>query len=100
MKCRDMCLEKFRRDYKSEWLLTFQKIVEGVECAKMLMVPFIGLLWLTQDRTLLSQRIWCPQHGFSIAFRVNKTQSQATINGGKAVRDNAFIDMEGAKVFT
>ena len=32
-------------------------------------------------------------------LRIENTETQATINGGKAVRNNAFIDMTNAKIY-
>jgi len=96
-KCRyDMTLEKFTETYGEEWLLTFDKIIKGMKVAEACRVPFYGFLYIVPSGALLIRRLWSPQAGLEFASLViRKTKTQATINGGEAVRDNAFIDMTG-----
>jgi len=97
-KCRyDMTLEKFGDAYGSKWLLTFEKFVKGYKLADSCRVPFYGFLYLVPSRCLLIKKLWSPQTGLDVEFDVRKTQTQATINGGDALRDNAYIDMAGVE---
>jgi hypothetical protein len=95
-KCRyDMTLEKLAEAYNDEWLLTFDKIIRGIKLAEALCVPFYGLLYVVQDKALLAPRLWSPRAGLELGLTIRKTKTQATCNGGEAVRDNAFINMTG-----
>jgi hypothetical protein len=100
MKCRNMTHEHFKKAFNSQWLLTFEKIVQGVVVAKELQVSYIGMLYLEPSSTLLVKTIWNPHYGFRAPFGVRNTETQATVNGGKVFRDNAYIDMTDAMVLT
>lgn len=98
-KCRDnLTLDTFRSTFRSEWLVTYDKIERGVVAAKAMAVPFVGFLYLVTEKALLFQTIWRPKTGYCIPFRVHKTETQATTNGGLALRDNAYLDMSTARV--
>lgn len=93
-KCRNMSAETLRTSFKSEWLVTKQKIDDGIEIAKGLCVPYVGFLYLVPDKKLLFVRIWDGE--YKVNIRWAETATQATVNGGVANRLNAFIDMSGA----
>lgn len=95
-KCRyDMTLEKFEMSYGNKWLLTFEKFVKGYKLADACRVPYYGFLYIVPSRCLLIRRLWTPSGGLDVEFDVRKTRTQATCNGGEALRDNAYIDMRG-----
>lgn len=97
-KCRyDMTLEKFAEVYRREWLVTFDKIIRGIKVAEALRVPFGGFLYIVQSRALLTKCIWKPDTGFDVDLVVRKTKTQATINGGVVMRDNAFLNLLGVE---
>lgn len=94
-KCRQATLETFRESFQSEWLVTWSKIQEGIKIAEGLNVPFVGFLYLVKSKDLLIQRIF--ENGKMIpTVRLCTTETQATINGGTALRTNAYIDMSNA----
>jgi hypothetical protein len=59
----------------------------------------VGLLYLVDNKTLLVQKLSDPYGNLMAKLRVESTETQANINGGKAVRNNAFIDMTNAKIY-
>lgn len=98
IKTRDMTTEQLRA-WHNEWLVTFDKIIEARNIAKALCVPLVGFLYLKPERRLMVRRICGPSGLFTTKLRVETTETQATVNGGRAVRSNAFLDMTGCKVF-
>lgn len=97
-KCRvSMDLEEFDSRYNWKWLITFEKVMNAVDVAKALQVPFVGFLYFPRDKTLLVQKIFSPDTGFCTVMEIRHTTTQATVNGGKIDRDNAYIDMSSAK---
>jgi hypothetical protein len=98
IKARDMTEEELRT-YKSEWLVTFEKIQKGAHIAKSLCVPFYGLLYLIPDQKTYLIKL-ADDHGNIVApMRLKVTETQANCNGGHAERTNAYICMKEAKVY-
>lgn len=97
-KCRRMTLPELRIRFKNEWLVTRAKILGGAKVADGLMVPFWGLLYLVPEDVVLRVKLYEPGCGWLVPIRSERTQTQATVNGGTAMRDNAFIDMGTADV--
>ena len=100
-KCRyDLAsLEQFQVNYKNEWLVTWSKVNSAIGIASGLAVPFVGFLYLVRPRVLLSQRISEASGMLSTNVRLSTTRTQATINGGTALRTNAYINMDTAKIY-
>lgn len=99
-KCRyDVTHDEFVRAYRNEWLVTWEKIAEGMRIARAMRLMFLGVLYLVKSRTVLTVRI-AEASGLLVApIRLQATETQATCNGGRALRTNAYIDMRGARVF-
>jgi hypothetical protein len=93
-KCRQMTLADFRNKYASRWLITLDKVMQGREIATALCVPYVGLLYLVPDDVLLVQRIWNADGTPATNFGVETTSTQATVNGGKATRANAYVTVQ------
>lgn len=97
-KCRELDHETFSNTFDGKWLVTLDKMLIARDIAKALNVPLLGFLYLTKDRKLLWQKLWSPQDGWNVSFSVEKTKTKKNINGGEALRDNAFIDMTKANI--
>ena len=100
IKSRDMTEGDLIGQFKYEWLITMDKILDLVEAAKLLGVTGYGMLYLKPSQKVLVVRICDSKGNLTCKFRVEKTETQATCNGGTALRDNAFIDMRKARVCT
>ena len=96
VKCRTMTLDTFKRQFNSQWLVTYDKIEGGRRLADGMQVQLWGLLYLVSDDVLLCKTLYRPDRGWLTAFGVRKTETRATVNGGIANRDNAYIDMTSA----
>jgi hypothetical protein len=99
-KCRKMTLDTFRGPFKSEWLVTAEKVRGGAAIAKALGVPLWGFCYLVPSRILLTQRLFDPASGWLARIEERRTKTQATVNGGTAWRLNAYIDMRSATMIT
>lgn len=97
-KCRNMNFMEFN-NYGS-WLVTFDKIMDGKKISQMFRVPFFGFLYLIPDKIIYYWKITDEIGEFKFRFEVNKTTTQKTINGGKAVRTNAYLPIKYANEIT
>jgi hypothetical protein len=98
-KCRYDCdMDKFMGQYRGQWLVTYDKIVRAMATAKSLQIGLTGFVYIVRSQILLVQRIVDAEGKFMVPFSVQTTQTQATTNGGLAVRANAYIDMRDATV--
>lgn len=96
IKCRELT-ERQLSAWGGEWLVTYRKLVDANEFAASHYVPLYGLLYLAPEDVLLCVRLTDRDGQIVTPFRVGLTQTQATVNGGLAVRANAFIPMASAK---
>jgi hypothetical protein len=98
-KCRyDMDLQKFRTEYNQEWLVTKEKITKASEIAAGLGIPLVGFLYLVPSDCLLVQKITDSFGNLVCNIRTQDTYTQRSINGGRVLRTNGFINMGKAKV--
>jgi hypothetical protein len=95
-KSRNMSLEQLQ-NWNMEWLVTFAKIEAGRTTAHALGVPFVGFLYLIPDDLLITKQLANNKGEWTCSFRKDFTETQETINGGKIVRENAYIDLTEAK---
>ena len=99
VKARLMSIKQFDV-YKREWLVSYSKIQRGVTLSKMLHVKMVGVLVLVSDKTVLVQTLVDSEGEIIVPMRIERTATQKCINGGAAVRANAFIDMNKATVLS
>ena len=97
-KCRYDCdLHKFTTQYHSSWLVTFEKLEKGRNLARQLQVPFIGFLYLVPSQALLYAVLANSEGEYVRDMEKARTSTRACVNGGTAMRMNAYIDMKGIK---
>lgn len=99
-KCRYdvVSLDQFQTNYKNEWLVTWSKVHNAINIATSMGVPCVGFLYLVKPKVLLMQRISDADGKLATEVRLTTTSTQATTNGGRALRTNAFIDMSEATI--
>jgi hypothetical protein len=98
-KCRRNLTRDGLRRWGDRWLVTYDKVANGLLIAKAVEVAFVGILYLVDADHVLVVTIWSPA-GHRSPFYVEETETQKTVNGGKAVRPNAYINVTGAVEFT
>jgi len=91
-KCRNMNYMELLKH--GSWLITLQKILDGQTLSKMLRVPFLGFLYLIPDQMIFYWKITDNMGDFNFGFDVRRTSTQRTINGGRALRTNAYLPMD------
>jgi len=87
-----VCEIKDRDLYEGQYptyLITADKITNGVKLASLLVVPFYIFACLNIDDIIIGFRVWDKEYLFP--YEVKRTETQETINGGTAIRDNAYI---------
>jgi len=77
------------------YLISNDKIVNGNgKMARMMCVPFILIVCLIKDGTIIAIEIG-DQYGLNdIGIEVKPTTTQRSIEGGKVIRNNAFINVD------
>jgi len=94
--CRyNVTLATFHSTFDCEMLLTWRKVQVGAWLSRGLQVPLLGLLYFVPDRVLMVAKLYDLDH-WAVPFRRALTETQATVNGGRALRMNVFIDMSRA----
>ena len=97
-KCRDVSYIQLCK-YGS-WLITHNKILQGQIMSKSLMVPYLGLLYLVSDDKIFYWKITNKNGDFIFDFEVRDTETRKTINGGKIIRENAYLPLKYAYEIT
>lgn len=97
-KCRYINRAKLR-DYGNTLLIGNDKIEAGAKMSAYLSAPFYLLTYLVNEPICLMIQITDDKGNKLFDFEVNETQTKANINGGTAIRDNAFIDIKNAFEF-
>lgn len=98
VKCREMTALDLRERFNNRWLVTQDKLDRGIALCKSLGVDFRGFLYLVPEKILFIVPIWSNTKGLVADIEIEQTVTQATVNGGQALRLNAFIDVSKAKV--
>lgn len=99
VKTRYMSEEVLRGQFGNKWLISMDKVEKGAAVAKAVCAPFIGVLVLPPSAMTLSVQIANWRGEIVAKMKTEVTETQATCNGGKASRLNAFIDMTEADIW-
>ena len=91
-KCRNMTYDKLL-EYGS-WLITYEKLEVGKMASILFNVPFLGFLYLVDDDVTLFWKITDENGTFLFEFDKRETKTQANINGGEALRLNAYLPVQ------
>ena len=94
-KCRNATVKDFQK--WGTWLVTYEKIDGLAWISHKLCVPALGFLYCIPDDVILMWLITNKEGDYKFEFRVEKTITQATINGGKAERENAYLPIGKAQ---
>lgn len=99
VKSRDMTHEHLMRQFNGEWLLTMHKLADIAKLCGLLRLPGYGFLFCKPSRLVLAVILTDKDGRILCDYRTAQTETQATCNGGKANRVNAFIKMHSARIY-
>lgn len=98
VKCRNMTADDLVNKYKNQWLVTADKLDRGASVCERLGIDFRGFLYLVPHNMLFIVPIFSYKEGWVAEVDYDLTETQATVNGGKARRLNAYVDVSKATV--
>lgn len=76
------------------YLISWDKIQNGMEMARMMRVPFILVVYLAQSQMVLGVELATEDGTLAIPdIEVKETRTQRSIDGGSVMRKNAYIDL-------
>ena len=76
------------------YLISWDKIQNGMTMAKMMRVPFILIVYLVDSQMVLGTEIATEDGDLAIPdIEVKETRTQRSIEGGSVIRKNAYIDL-------
>ena len=101
--CRKHCtLETFMTTWNAEAILTYRKLTIGAQMAKYFQTALVGFFYIVNEDALLIQSLYDPlmpkESRWLTPIRIDRTWTQANVNGGNALRRNAYIKIDKAKV--
>lgn len=96
-KCRNCTVEDITVHWCNEWLITWKKVRRNADLAREMRLNLVGILYCVKSGVALMKKLYDGNSDVWLTdFRTAHTETQRTINGGRVVRENAFINMEGA----
>lgn len=99
IKSRDTDYNTLMTSFAGEWLVTHQKLLDLQSVSRLLKVPSYGLVYLTKSDCVIVVAITNSEGEFVCRHREERSQTQATCNGGVANRMNSKVDVRGSKVY-
>lgn len=99
IKSRDSTYENMMGPFKGEWLLSYQKLLDIQSVSRLMRLPGFGMVFLIPSEIVLVLPLTSKEGEIVCKHRTERTQTQATVNGGTANRLNAFIQVSGAKIY-
>ena len=61
--------------------------------SRMMCVPFILIVYLIKDSVVMGLELG-DEYGVAVPIEIKETRTQKSIEGGQAIRRNAYIDIE------
>jgi len=96
---RDMNLVMLMEQRSGEWLLTYDKLIDICSASRLFGAMGFGMLYLPADEAVIMVSLTNSVGDVLCKHRIASTVTQATCNGGSAVRKNAFINVFNSRVW-
>ena len=75
------------------YLISYDKIENGLQICRMMRVPFILIVYLIGDGVVMGMEIG-DEFGVTVEMEIKETRTQRNADGGSVIRRNAYIDLE------
>lgn len=95
-KARTYSRTRLQRDHGDTYLISLSKLERGRDVAALLNVPFVLCAYLRPDATVYWWRVAHPDGSWARPLATARTRTQATVNGGTAWRENAYLPLTAA----
>lgn len=95
IKSREMDLAQLRRF--GSYLITFEKLLKLRAVSAALCVPGLVVVYLLKDQEIVFWKICDAAGNFLVPLECKVTETQATCNGGQAMRYNAYLSLKEMK---
>lgn len=99
VKCRWMSSVALFERFGGKWILSYDKLESLRLVTLHARVAVSGILYCMEDGCVLLRRLWDRSGRILTPYSVCVTETQKTVNGGTATRNNAYIDMSGSEIF-
>ena len=99
IKSRDCTYENLMGPFKGEWLLSHQKLLDVQAISRLLRIPGYGFLFLVPSDMVLVLTLTNSLGTIVCRHREELTATKKSCNGGSIQRNNAYIDVSGAKIY-
>ena len=96
IKVRNMSLPQLEKF--GSYLISYHKIDRGVLISSLLHVPFMLFVYLIGSDDIVYWTISTNEGKEVCNYVVQQTDTQATCNGGQALRENAYLYLDGMKI--
>ena len=96
IKTRNMSLPQLEKF--GSYLISYHKIDRGVLISSLLHVPFMLFVYLIESDDIVYWTISDSEGKEACTYVVQQTETQATCNGGQALRENAYLYLDGMKL--
>lgn len=83
---------KYVEDYG--YLVTYEKITYGAKISSLYKVPFFLVVNLLLDNRIMVWQLTDKYGESTMNYKIKETQTQATCNGGSAIRLNAYLPLD------
>lgn len=83
---------------RNGYLITHEKLLSGIEIAKQLRVPYYLVVRLIRENRMLIWKVTDEDGNEVLTYELRNTWTQKTCNGGRAIRENAYLSATDAKI--
>jgi hypothetical protein len=94
----EQCRVVYNGKAYDEYLITAEKIKAGVAHAKAHQINYFIIVYFEMSDCLAIFTMYNYKTGAELEYRTEITRTQATVNGGSAMRENAFIKLAHARI--
>ena len=98
IKSREMSIEELK-GYGS-YLISYDKINTGRALSGLIGVPYLLYVKLIKDNTIVYWKVTDNNGNYIVNFNTKKTETKNNCNGGKALRENSYIQLDEMKVLS